>query len=73
MNELTKEQTGRLITFGRRLWKTLTQEEREAYYADIGTIGFVEDVSRILHLNLCTTSLSHFEAIHRSIFGPYTR
>ena len=73
MNELTKEQTGRLITFSRKLWKSLTQEEREAYYCDSGTIGFVEDVSRILHLNLCTTSLSHFETIHRSIFGPYTR
>ncbi|MBO7323430.1 MAG: hypothetical protein J6U51_07600 [Bacteroidales bacterium] len=71
--ELNKKQIGRLITAGRRIWKSLTPEEQEAYYYDTGTIGFVEDVAKLLHLHIYNTSLTTFEAIHRSIFSPYTR
>ena len=65
--ELTKEQAARLITVGRKIWKMLTPDEQSAYYVDIGTIGFVEDVARMLHLDLYTTSLKTFEFIHNSI------
>ena len=65
--ELTKEQIGRLITVGRKIWKMLTPDEQSAYYVDIGTIGFVEDVASILHLSLCATSLKTFEFIHNGI------
>ena len=65
--ELTRDQIARLITFGRKIWKSLTEQEREAYYCDHGTIGFVEDVASLLHLELCSVSLSRFEFIHNSI------
>ena len=71
--ELTKEQAARLITVGRKIWKMLTPDEQEAYYVDIGTIGFVENVASMLHLNLYTTSLKTFEFIHNSIIPGYRK
>lgn len=68
-NALTKEQTKRLVTVARKIWKTLTQEEQEGYYNDIGTIGFVENVSVLLHLGSYTVSLAEFDAIHTKIFS----
>lgn len=65
--ELTKEQQSRLINMGRKIWKMLTPDEQCMYYVDIGTIGFVEEVATLLHLDLCTTSLKTFEAIHNAI------
>lgn len=67
--ELTKEQAARIITVGRKIWKMLTDDEKTRYYVDIGTIGFVEDVARLLHLDLCMTSLKTFEFIHNSIIS----
>lgn len=67
MNELNKEQMSRLINVGRKIWKMLTPDEQSAYYVDIGTIGFVETIADLLHLSLCTCSLSTFEAIHNAI------
>jgi hypothetical protein len=65
--KLTKENAQRLVNFGRKVWKMLTDAEREAYYLDNGTIGFVEDIATVLHLQLCEVSLAEFEAIHNLI------
>lgn len=32
MDKLNKKQLNRLITFGRRVWNSLTKEEQEDYY-----------------------------------------
>lgn len=68
-NVLTKKQANRLITVARKIWKTLTPEEQEGYYNDIGTIGFVENVAVLLHLGLYKVSIAEFEAIHSRIFS----
>ena len=65
--KLTKENARRLVNFGRKVWKMLTDDEREAYYIDNGTIGFVEDIATVLHFQLCEVSLTEFEAIHNLI------
>jgi hypothetical protein len=65
--ELTKTQISRLINVGRKIWKMLTPDEQSAYYVDTGTIGFVETVAELLHLDLYTVSLKDFEAIHNAI------
>jgi hypothetical protein len=36
----------------RTIWQLLTSDEQEQYYNDTGTIGFVDDVSRILYLDV---------------------
>lgn len=68
-DKLTKEQIGRLITVGRRMWKSLTHDEQDKYYDGHGTIGFVHDVARVLHLDLGGVSTKDFDFIHNSIVG----
>ena len=65
--EMTLEQKARLVKFGHRVWKMLSPEEKDAYYCDTGTIGFVEDVVDMLHLSNCVVPLSEIEAIHNLI------
>ena len=36
----------------RTIWQLLTSDEQEQYYNDTGTIGFVDDVSRMLYLDV---------------------
>lgn len=69
-NNLTKEQKNRLCKVGRRIWRMLSDDERDAYYCDTGTIGFVENVATLLHLGLCTVTLDEFERIHNYIIAP---
>ena len=44
------EQLNRLITVGRNVWNSLTEEEQANYYYDSGTYSFVEDIMVILHI-----------------------
>lgn len=67
-NQLNKTQTARLVTLTRRIWKSLSREERENYYNDTGTIGFIEDVARILNLHTYKLTLNEFETIHNKVF-----
>lgn len=48
---ITEEQIERIVELGRIIWSNLSNDERENYYYDNGTIGFVEDVLRILCLH----------------------
>lgn len=68
MAKLNKKQLNRLITFGRRVWNSLTKEEQEDYYYDRGTYGFVEDIMAILHIHkLEFESIEQFEHVHELI------
>lgn len=42
----------RLKELCRTVWSLLTEEERERYLYDTGTIGFIEDVAKILDLEV---------------------
>lgn len=33
------------------VWNQLSNEEKEDYYNDCGTIGFIEDIARLLHMS----------------------
>lgn len=60
--------TDKLITVGHTIWhKLLTAEDREQYYHDTGTIGFVENVANLLHMGLEKVTLTEFEDIHNKI------
>lgn len=68
MAKLNKKQLNRLITFGRRVWNSLTKEEQEDYYYNRGTYGFVEDIMAILHIHkLEFESIEQFEYVHELI------
>ena len=45
-----RKKINRLIEVCENIWPTLTAEERDAYYCSTGTIGFIEDVTDILHI-----------------------
>ena len=49
MNEFDKL---RLTELCNTIWKLLTDDERENYFYDCGTIGFVEAVADMLYLDL---------------------
>ena len=42
----------RLKEMCRIVWSLLTEEEREHYLSDVGTIRFIRDVSKILDLEM---------------------
>jgi hypothetical protein len=42
----------RLTELCNTIWKLLTNDERENYFYDCGTIGFVEAVADMLYLDL---------------------
>lgn len=49
---MTREQINRIKVVGTSIWNRLTKQEQEAFYYDIGTIGFVECVAYLLHIKL---------------------
>ena len=49
---MKQEQFNRLKQMTETIWQAMTANEQEQYYNDTGTIGFVEDVSRILYLDV---------------------
>jgi hypothetical protein len=51
-NTKNVEKFERLKQFSRELWKELTVEEQELFFYSTGTIGFIEDCARTLHINL---------------------
>lgn len=59
------EKIARLVMFGRQIWLSLSEDERACYYDDSGTLGFVDDVMKILHIHENEIeSLQEFERIH---------
>lgn len=65
--KLTSAQEERLVKFGDHVWSSLTPDERDAYYCDNGTIGFVEDCIAMLHLQNYDFPLPVLERIHNKI------
>jgi hypothetical protein len=49
---MKQEQFNRLKQMTSTIWSAMIANEQEQYYNDIGTIGFVDDVSRILYLDV---------------------
>lgn len=70
MATITTNEMNRLITVGRELWNQLTDDERETWACDTGTLGFVEHVQEILHIDL--NDVDQFEQIHDLIINPPT-
>lgn len=64
------KQLDRLVTIGRNLWNSLTEDEKEAYYLDRGSFGFIEDVMTILRVPVEEfESPEHFEYVHDLIIN----
>ena len=60
---MTREELNRLAEMAQTVWKPLTDDEREAFYADIGTIGFLENVANLLHMDISTMTLDEFDEL----------
>lgn len=60
---MTQKELTHLTETAQTIWKRLTEDEREAFYADIGTIGFVENVAGILHMDISTMTLDEFDEL----------
>lgn len=60
---MTKEELTRLTEMAQTIWELLTEDEREAFYVDIGTIGFVENVANLLHINISTMLLDELDEL----------
>jgi hypothetical protein len=48
--EVVNMKTGRLKELCPLVWALLTDEEKEAYFHGTGTIGFIEDVAKLLSI-----------------------
>ena len=48
---MSKEDKVRLKEMCIKVWSLLTDDEKEQYYYNDGTIGFVEDMSNILYID----------------------
>ena len=54
---MTTHELKRMTQVGKRVWNALTNEEREAWYYDAGTYGFIECIADILHVDVSTWTL----------------
>ena len=66
MNEFDKF---RLTELCNTIWKLLTNDERENYFYDCGTIGFVEAVADMLYLDLEELSDTELDDISAALDG----
>lgn len=55
---LTQEQLNRVIKIGKVLWSAFTEDERDTYYNEEGTISFFENVLYVLNLSDYTADLN---------------
>ena len=60
---MTKNELTRLTKIALSTWRLLDVEEKEAFYADTGTIGFVENVANLLHIDISTMSLNELDEL----------
>lgn len=60
---MTKLELARLTKIALSAWKLLDVEEKEAFYTDTGTIGFVENVANLLHIDISTMSLNELDEL----------
>ena len=58
MKDMQKQ---RFVAIARQIWQSLTDDEQEDYYYTEGTIGFLEDVAQILHMNICDADATEAE------------
>lgn len=57
----------RMTQVGRRVWNALTNDEREAWYCDTGTYGFIECVADILHIDLSKWTTEDMEYVEARV------
>ena len=67
MNNLSQEQLNRAIEIGKTLWSAFTQDERDKYFDDTGTISFFENVLYILNLHEYITTLEQLILFEEAI------
>jgi hypothetical protein len=64
----TEDEETNLILKGRIFWCTMSDEQKEAYYRDTGTYGFIENLCTILRLKV-TDDIDQFERVHDKIIN----
>lgn len=64
----TEDEETDLILKGRILWCTMSDEQKEAYYCDTGTYGFIENLCTTLRLKV-TDDIDQFERVHEKIIN----
>ena len=65
---LTTDEMDRIIQIGKKFWNLLTDDEQEKYYADIGTLGFVDNLFSLLRVPTEDCTQEQYEIIHYYIF-----
>ena len=68
-NRWTDEQEIKLMINGRILWSSLTDEQKDSYYSDTGTYGFIENLCMTMCLTV-SDDLDQFERVHNQIINP---
>ena len=48
----------RFVTFCEQTWDLLSQDEKEAYYNEIGIIGFIENCMELIHIYKCEVTIA---------------
>lgn len=60
---MTKVELARLTEMAQIVWKRLDVEEKEAFYVDTGTIGFVESIADMLRIDISTMTLDELDEL----------
>ena len=63
--KLTHNDEDRVVYIADHIWHTLTKDERELWYSDTGTIGFIEEVIYLLHQEVTEDFV---ERVHNRVF-----
>ena len=64
---MKREELTHLTKIAQTVWTGLSDYEREAFYIDTGTIGFVEAIADLLQMDISTMTLAEFDEIWNTI------
>lgn len=60
---MTKQELTHLTEMAQAIWELLTEDEQKAFCVDTGTIGFVEKVADLLHIDISTMTLDELDEL----------
>lgn len=64
---MTMNEMKRMTQVGRRTWNALTNAEKDAWYCDTGTYGFIECIADILHIDISNWSADNMDYVEAQI------
>lgn len=65
---MNSENKARLATVAVQVWQLLSEDEKENYFYTTGTIGFIEDIIGMLHIDIEAVEPDFIDSIVEQLY-----